>query len=264
MPEVSRAARATGPDCYEDSLLLHSGGLESDQGVFEKSTNLLEKSTAHGGHLFVFGPHTDSLGVAVTFENPQLICRISRRSLKPGSVLNGNPRIVAPVDEQDRPRRDVRDLVLGCDRVKVQAIPKLSQQSNPRGKRGNKGKPCLALNLSRHDISHIREGGVRDDGAKFGDGGGGKKCRCSSVGRTVDADSSCLESLAEKEIDRSPNVPPLEPAEPDAVAPGAPASSQVKDEHMEAGLHISSRDVGVSAGPAVGIEAVNKHNYSIT
>ena len=253
-----------GRDCYKNSLLLHFGGFESDQGVFEKSTNLLEKSITHGGHLFVFGPHPDSFGVAVTFENPQLVRGISRRSFKPVSVLNGSPRIVAPVDEQDRPRCDVRDLVLGCDRVKVQAIQKLSQQSNPRGKRGNKGKPCLALNLSRHDVSYISEGGVRDDGAKFGDGGGGKKCRCSSVGRAVDADFSCLESPAEKEIDRPPNVPPLEPTEPDAVAPGASVSSQVKDEHVEASLHIRSRYVGVSAAPAIGIDAVNKHNCSIT
>ena len=211
----------------------------------------------------MFGPHPDSFGVAEVLENPQLVRRISRRSFKPGSVFNRNPRIVAPVDEQDRPRRDVRDLLLGCDRVKVQAIQKLSQQSNPRGKRGNKGKPCLALNLSLHDVSYISEGAIRDDGAKFGDGGGGKKCRCSSVGRTVDADFSCLESPAEKEIDRPPNVPPLEPTEPDAAAPGVPASSHVKDEHMEASLHIRSRYVGVSAAPAIGIDAVNKHNCSI-
>ena len=80
----------------------------------------------------------------------------------------------------------------------------------------------------------------------------------------MDADSSCLESPAEKEIDRSPNVPPLEPAEPDAVAPGASASSQVKDEHVEAGLDVRSCYIGMSATPAIGIEAVNKHNCSIT
>ena len=127
----------------------------------------------------------------------------------------------------------------------------------------NKGKPCLALNLSRHDVSNIRECAIRDDGAKFGNGGGGKKCRCSSVGRAVDADFSCLESPAKKEIDRPPNVPPLEPTEPDAVAPGASASSQVKDEHVEAGLDVRSCDVGMSAAPAIGVDAVNKHNSSI-
>ena len=212
----------------------------------------------------MFGPHLDSLGVAVAFENPQLIRRISRRSLKPGSVLNGSDRIVAPVDEQDRPRRDVRDLVLGCDRVKVQAVKKPSHQSDSRAKRRYERKPWyVPLDLSLHNITNIREGRIRDNGAKFGDRGSGKKCRCSSVGRTVDADSSCLESPAEKEIDRSPNVPPLEPAETDSIAPGASMSSQVKDEHMEAGLHIRSCYVGVGTGPAIGIDAVNKHNCSI-
>ena len=244
--------------------MLHFGGFESDQGVFEKSTNLLEKSITHGGHLFVFGPHPDSFGVAVALENPQLIRGISRRSLKPGSVLNGNDRIVAPVDEQDRSRRDVRDLALGCDRVKIQAIKKLPHQSDSRGKRGYERKPWhVVLDLSLHDIPHIREGAISDDGAKFGDGGGGKKCRCSSVGSAVDADSSCLESPAEKEIDRPPNVPPLEPAEPESVAPRASMSSQVKDEHMEAGLHIGSCYVGVSAAPAIGMDAMNKHNSLI-
>ncbi len=80
----------------------------------------------------------------------------------------------------------------------------------------------------------------------------------------MDADASCLESPAEKEIDRSPNVPPLEPTEPDSIAPGESVSSQVKDEHMEAGLHIRSRYVGVSAAPAIGIDAVNQHNSSIS
>ena len=212
----------------------------------------------------MFGPHLDSFGVAAVFENPQLIHRISGRSLESVSMLDRSDLIVAPVDEQDRPRRDVRDLVLGCNRVKVQAINKLPHQSDSRAKRRYERKPWyVALDLSLHDIPYISEGGVRDDGAKFGNGGGGKKCRCSSVGRTVDADFSCLESPAKKEIDRPPNVPPLEPTEPDSIAPGESVSSQVKDEHMEAGLHIRSCYVGVSTAPGIGIDAVNKHNSSI-
>ena len=168
------------------------------------------------------------------------------------------------MDEQDRPRRDVRGMVLGCDRVKVQAIKKLPHQSDSWAERRYKRKPrYVALDLSLHDIPHIREGAISDDGAKFGDGGGGKKCRCSSVGSAVDADSSCLESPAEKEIDRPPNVPPLKPAEPESVAPGASVPAQVEDQYVETGLHIRSCYIGMSAAPAIGMDAVNKHNCSI-
>ncbi len=80
----------------------------------------------------------------------------------------------------------------------------------------------------------------------------------------METDPPGPESPREKQVHRRAHVPSLQPAEAQAVATGAPLSPKVEKQHVETRLDVRPGDVLVASVPAIGIEAVDEHDGSIS